>query len=351
MKILITGGAGFVGGNLAVYFAQRDHEVVCFDNLVRRGSELNLQRFSKYKNIVFVHGDVRNSEDFKAIPFSPDVVLECAAQPTAIDGYENPMYDITNNTYGLINVLEYCRKEAAGLVFWTSNKTYSGDLCNSVPLKEQDTRLVWDDSKNFKLRGWSMHGFNTEMDLNGNQHTVYGASKIAADIFCQEWAGAFDLPVIINRFSCIYGPHQFGKVSQGWIVWFIIAKLLNKPISFYGFKGKQVRDCLYIEDMCELVEKQINSISKHRGSYYNAGGGSENTVSILELNTKLDELLSVSSEIILDSPRKADQKIYISDIRDVERDFDWTPKTNFDDGLKKTIEWVKSNIQELAKFV
>tara|TARA_Y100000034_G_C6891389_1_gene410145 strand:+ start:1380 stop:2435 length:1056 start_codon:yes stop_codon:yes gene_type:complete len=351
MKILITGGAGFIGGNLAVYFAERNHEIVCFDNLVRRGSELNLQRFKRYKNITYIHGDVRNSEDLNAIPFSPDVVLECAAQPTAIDGYQNPMYDITNNTYGLINVLEYCRRETAALVFWTSNKTYSGDLCNSVPFKEQDTRLVWDNSTDFNLRGWSIHGFNTDMDLNGNQHTVYGASKIAADIFCQEWAGAFNLPVIINRFSCIYGPHQFGKVSQGWIVWFIIAKLLNKPITFYGFGGKQVRDCLYIEDMCELVEKQINSISNHYGSYYNVGGGTDNTTSILELNTKLDKMLGTTSEINLGAPRKADQEIYISDIRKAKEDFDWKPKTSFDEGLVKTAEWVKSNIQELSKFM
>ena len=110
MKILITGGAGFVGGNLAVYMSELGHDILCMDNLVRRGSEFNLQRFLKYQNIKFIHGDIRNTEDFDRLNFVPDVVLECSAQTTAVDGYDNPMYDITNNTIGLINVLEFCRK-------------------------------------------------------------------------------------------------------------------------------------------------------------------------------------------------------------------------------------------------
>jgi len=343
-NILITGGCGFVGGNLAIRFANLGYNVICFDNLARRGSESNLRRFKDYKNIEFIHGDIRNQEDFNHIKLKPHVVLECAAQTSAIDGYANPVYDLTNNTYGLINVLEYCRKIDAGLVFWTSNKSYSGDLCNSVPHIEHSTRLEWDVNSDFKLKGWSPKGFSEELDLNGGQHSIYGVSKLAGDLICQEWADTYDIPVIINRFSCIYGPNQFGKAEQGWIVWFMIAKLLGKPLTFFGFDGKQVRDCLYSEDMCDLIQKQVEMIGSHRGSFYNVGGGMKHTTSILELSNRLDEMLNIKSYVDISSEqRRADQKIYISDITKVSTDFDWTPKKNLVTGLIDTLAWVKTN--------
>jgi len=345
-KILITGGAGFVGGNLAIKFTEIGHEVVCFDNLVRRGSELNLNRFKQH-NIRFVHGDIRNPEDFIGLGFKPDIVLECAAQPTAIDGYKNPYFDLTNNTYGLVNVLEFCRKNNSALIFWSSNKVYSGDLCNSVPVVEGETRFRWKEDDTFKLRGWSKDGFNTKLDLNGSEHSIYGVSKVAADLICQEWSGAFDIPVIINRYSCLYGPHQFGKVSQGWITWFIIAKILEQQLTFYGFKGKQVRDYLHIDDACDLTLKQINDINNHKGSYYNVGGGINNTVSILELNSLLDKMLGVDNPVLHAASRRSDQIIFISDIDNVCNDFMWKPNRNFKDGLSEIIEWVQNNINAL----
>ena len=225
MNILITGGAGFVGGNLAVYFAERGHEILCVDNLSRRGSEINLARFRKFKNIRFKHCDIRCVEDFLNFDeFNPDIVYECSAQTTAIDGYRNPAYDFSNNTVGAYNVLEYCRRKSAGLIFWSSNKAYNGEFCNSIPMIEKETRLEWDLSKKTVVRGWTPLGFNEEGNINGTSHTIYGVTKNAADLMCQEWSKAFDIPVVVNRFSCLYGPNQFGKVGQGWIVWFAIAK-------------------------------------------------------------------------------------------------------------------------------
>lgn len=348
--ILITGGAGFVGGNLAIRLKQAGHTVVVFDNLVRRGSEFNLEQFFIHE-IPFVHGDIRNVEDFKKLTMTPDVVLECAAQPTAIDGFDNPMFDLTNNMYGLVNVLEFCRTSGAGLIFWNSNKAYSGDLCNSVPTIETDTRLTWVDEGEFSLRGWSNNGFSHELDVNGGGHTIYGASKLAADMLCQEWATAFDIPVIINRFSCLYGPGQFGKVSQGWVTWFIIAKEFGLPLVYCGFNGKQVRDYLHIDDVFTLIMKQINSIEQHRGSYYNVGGGINATISICELNEQLNKLMNTSTEIRIDTPRRFDQKIYISDITHVCHDFDWKPTVQLDDGLLQTIMWVKANRTRLKQLL
>ena len=353
MNILITGGAGFVGGNLAVKFAAEGHNILCLDNMVRRGSELNLQRFLKFKNISFVHGDIRNEEDLCNLNFKTDVVLECAAQPSAIDGYANPYYDFANNTLGLMNLLEYCRKNDAGMVFWSTNKAYDGDLCNSVPVVEGETRYEWDLDKNFQLNGWTEKGFNEDLDINGGNHSIYGISKIAADLLCQEWSSAFDIPIVCNRFSCLYGPHQFGKVSQGWVAWFVLAKLLNKPITYYGFKGKQVRDCLHIDDIYSLIGKQIINLDDHRGSYYNVGGGPDNSVSLIETNDMLNNMLNINQEQEngYDShQRRADQILYISDISKVCKDFDWKPEVSVQQGLESVISWANDGLDVLQEL-
>lgn len=343
MKILITGGAGFVGGSLAIYFAKRGCEILCVDNLSRRGSELNLLRFKKFPNISFKHCDIRCKEDFLNFnEFRPDIVYECSAQTTAVDGYHNPEYDFTNNTLGAFNVLEYCRRKNAGLIFWSSNKAYNGDFCNSIPMIETNTRYQWQESKR-NILGWSSLGFNELGDINGNTHTVYGVSKNAADLICQEWSKAFGVPVIINRFSCLYGPYQFGKVSQGWIVWFAIAKKLKKQLYYYGNKGKQVRDCLYIEDLCDLILKQTENITDFSGNYYNVGGGIENTTSLIELNDTLNGMMGINDKpILLEDSRPSDQVIYISDISKVSSHFNWKPNFKLEQGLEKVVDWVNN---------
>lgn len=340
MKILITGGAGFVGANLAVKFTQTGNEVVCIDNLARRGSENNLTRLSN-NNIRFIHADIRNTEDLESIQFSPDVVLECSAQTTAVDGYSNPVYDFTNNTVGVINVLEFCRKKGAGIIFWSSNKVYNGDLCNLPPVIENDTRFEW-SNENFLLDGWSKNGFNEKLSIDGGNHTIYGVTKAAADLFCQEWASAFEIPVIVNRLSCLYGPHQFGMVSQGWVVWFALAKSLGIDLTFYGFGGKQVRDYLHIDDLFRLIDMQIASIELKSGSVYNVGGGIENTTSVLELSNRLDTMIGKNGKINHGVPRREDQKIFVCDISKVSSEFNWKPVISIDEGLSGVLDWIES---------
>ena len=352
MKIVISGGAGFVGGHLAVRLARAGHDVVCFDNLVRRGSEINLRRIAA-AGATFLHGDVRCPEDFLRIPIKPDAVLECCAQTTAVDGFTNPMYDYTNNLGGLFNVLEYCRKSDAGLVLWSTNKVYSGEFCNFWPTIEKPTRFEWDENFDYDSswatpgvthieRGFSsLRGFNENAPLNGNQHTVYGATKAAADILVQEWSGSFGVPTVVNRLSCIYGPHQFGKVTQGWIAWFALARRLGLPVSYYGFGGKQMRDCLFVDDLCDLIEVQLARLPEISGSVYNVGGGNENTLSLLELTQKIDRHRGISGPdpIVVAEPRKFDQKIYVSDISKVREELGWSPKTSLDRGLEQLFDW------------
>jgi len=351
MRVLITGGAGFIGGNLAMHLARRGDEVVCFDNLVRRGSELNLQRFRDEKNVTFVHGDIRNVDDFQNMCFVPDVVLECAAQPTAVDGYNNPYYDFSNNTLGVVNVLEFARRASAGVMFWSTNKVYGGEACNSIPVIESQTRFVWDAGMH--TTGWTSSGFNELMRVDGGDHTIYGVTKLAADLLCQEWSRAFDIPVVINRLSCVYGPHQFGKATQGWVMWFILARLLGvDDITYCGFKGKQVRDCLYIDDLCDLIEKQIDDIGSHRGSCYNVGGGMKNAVSLVELNYLLDGLMHEARPKVNHlEPRKNDQLMYVSDCFKVSQRFRWKPTTALRVGLEQTITWARENIDQLRKVL
>ena len=252
------------------------------------------------------------------------------------------MYDFTNNTLGLINVLEFCRKRSSGIIFWSTNKVYNGNLCNLPPVVEKDTRFEW-ANPDFILNGWSMRGFSESLSVDGGNHTIYGVSKLSSDLFCQEWASAFNVPVVVNRFSCLYGPHQFGMVSQGWIVWFVLAKLMSKELTFYGFNGRQVRDFLHIDDLYSLISLQIDRLGDNNPGVYNVGGGCENTVSVFELSQKLDEMIGVESKIRHGDPRKEDQKIFISDIGKVSKEFNWTPKVSLDDGLNDVIKWLKTD--------
>lgn len=351
-KILIVGGAGFVGGNLSTFFAEQGNEIIAFDNLVRRGSEFNLERFRQYKNIKFVHGDARNKEDFDNLNFKPDIVLDCSSQPTATEGYKNFRYDMTNNAFSVLNILEYCREKDAGLIYWSTNKVYGGNTCNSIPVRETDTRLVWNKYSAFSKEGWSDLGFSEKLSIDGKDHTPYGVSKLSGDLMVQEFSNAFNVPAVINRFSCLYGTHQWGHVAQGWIAHFVISKILGKPLNIYGFKGKQVRDCLYMLDLCDLIQKQIQLIHSFRGDVYNVGGGIKNTTSVLELNQKLDEILGTKSEITFhDNPRREDQNIYISDITKVQNELRWNPRYNIENGLYDLIQWVKDNKFILEKIV
>ena len=347
MKILIVGGCGFVGANLAGYFNKKDYEVIAFDNLVRRGSEMNLKWFKK-AGIQFIHGDVRNKEDFKLIP-KVDVILETSAQPSAIDGYNNPTFDITNNTIGCMNAIEKAREDNAIFIFWSTNKVYSGDKINSVSLKEKNTRYIFDEEPQYKNGFYSEFGFDSTFSIDGGQHSIYGLSKVMADLMVQEWYNAFGVRTVVNRFSCLAGKGQFGKCAQGWVAWWVIANYFDLPIQYIGWKGKQVRDILFIDDICKLIESEIINIDKIKGKVYNIGGGDKFTLSLREATEMVQELMGKKFKEInhIEKCRKADHCVYISDIRDIEYDIGWKPKIKIEDGYKKIIEWVKENEEEL----
>lgn len=349
MKILITGGAGFVGANLAVYMRKRGHEVISMDNLVRRGSELNLPRL-KAEGVQFVHGDVRNAEDFATLP-KVDVILETSAQPSAIAGYANPIFDITNNTLGLVHVLEHARKTDAGVVFWSTNKVYSGDKINAIPIREGHTRWSWDlDAIRAKYgdrvpEGFDpRHGFSETFTVDGGQHSIYGLSKVMADIACQEYADAFGVRTVINRCSCLAGEGQFGKSEQGWVAWWAVAHEFGFPLTYYGWGGKQVRDVLFVEDLARLVELEIKNLDKVKGEVFSVGGGIDNTLSLQEATSMMTERYGrkVPTTIVPEA-RKADHCVYISDIRKAKQRLGWEPKLSVKEGYERIVQWVETN--------
>lgn len=345
-KLTILGGSGFVGYNLAVFLKSKGFDVTVADNLVRRGSELSLPKLKKH-GINFIHCDVRNKEDFTNLPYS-HVILNCAAQPSAIN-YSNPEFDITNNTVGVVNTIEFCRRMGSALIFWSTNKCYSGELVNAVPYTLKEKRYEWSD-ETFKLYGWSPRGFNEALSLNGSDHSIYGVSKVAADLIVQEWSDAYKIPAICNRFSCLAGPNQWGKAEQGWVTWFAIANELELPIDIFGFDGNQVRDCLFTDDLNELILKQIESIEGHYSEFFNVGGGVDNTISINEAIALLEKMNKPWTSINKRDQRRADQAVYISDITRVSQEFDWKPKVTIEKGYEQILNWVKENKNQLIEL-
>lgn len=353
MQILITGGAGFMGSQLAFFMSERGHKVVVMDNLVRRGSELNLKHF-KRRGITFLHGDVRNREDFAALPREIDVLCDTSAQASAITGYANPTFDLSNNALGLVNALEFARTRNLPVIFWSTSRVYSADLVNSFPSEEGATRFAWSKEK-FRAQAGDRgvagfdpdHGFSEELSVDGGEHSIYGLSKLMADLACQEYANAFGVKTVINRFSCVAGPGQFGKSEQGWVTWWAVAHRFGLPLSYIGYGGKQVRDVVFSADVCRLVEMEIQNIDRVAGQVFNIGGGVANSLSLLEATALLREKTGRDVSIARDEPRKADHCIFICDNRKAERVLGWKPLVGIHEGYDRILHWVDENEADL----
>ena len=351
MKILILGGAGFLGANCARYFRERGHSVAVMDNLVRRGAELNLPEFKRL-GIRFHHGDVRNREDFVPLPRDTDFILDCSAQTSATDSYANPTFDLTNNTVGLLNALEHARGIGAALLFCSTNRVYGADRVNAFPFRETATRWEWDPRRARPTRGFDpRHGFSHEFDVDGAHHSIYGLSKICADLVCQEWARAFDMPVVVNRFGLLSGPGQFGKCTQGWVAWWAIAAHFGLPLTYIGWKGKQVRDILFVEDACRLFELEMRHIGRVSGRVFNAGGGHANSLSLRDATGIVSEIFGRKVRPSLKAQaRTADFVVYTTDNRPVEKALGWKPRIGLEEGYRLIADWIRREESHLRSL-
>ena len=338
MKIIITGGCGFLGSNIASSMIKKNHDVIIIDNFYRFGSEKNYHwLLSLNKPFKFYKADVRNIYEIDEIikKEQPDVILHYAGQVAMTTSIANPYMDFEINVKGTLNILESIRKYSPSTImgFSSTNKVY-GDL-EYIKYRELEKR--------FEPIGFE-RGFDESLRLDF--HSPYGCSKGAADQYILDYARIFELKTFVFRHSSIFGDRQFSTEDQGWVGWFCqkayeLANNVNKkPFSISG-NGKQVRDILFSRDLIRCYELAIQNIEKVKGNVYNIGGGYQNSFSLLELFDYLEEKLDIKMNYYCLPWRASDQKVFIADITKAKNTFGWTPEIDKIQGVDKMYQWVE----------
>lgn len=329
MRILISGGAGFLGTNISLLARKKGYEVIAFDNFVRRGSDNNAN-FLEKQGVEIIHGEVRLKEDWDSLPHV-DAVIHLAGQPGIPKSIENPRLDFNVNAGGTLNALEFSRSRGKIPVLYAStNKVYS-DAINRIPLQEKATRYEFADRQ----------GITEDFPMDssgGHPHSPYGVSKASGDLLCQEWFHAFGIPTVVFRMSCIYGLYQNGVSEQGWTDFFVRQRVLgNNKLIFYG-NGKQVRDCLFGTDAAEAYLMALEKIDQVKGQVFNLGGGLYNSSLIEWVNILNQYTDKPPMELSYADWRLADHRCYVSDTTKVEKVLGWRATTSISEGIKQMIE-------------
>jgi CDP-paratose 2-epimerase len=341
-RILITGGAGFVGSSYAIWLA-RNHEglsITAVDNLKRRGSELNLPRLREH-GIDFVHADIRNPEDLRLDERQPDLIVDCSAEPSVLAGYgSGAEYVIRTNLTGTGNCLELARRCGSAVLFLSTSRVYPIARLNQIAVTETATRFEIAASQ--QMAGVSRQGVSEAFSQEGAR-SLYGATKLASELLLHEYADMYGLPVVINRCGVIAGPWQMGKVDQGVFALWVAAHRFNRPLAYIGWggEGKQVRDALFIDDLCELLDLQVAHLHEISGSTFNVGGGPDASASLLEM-TGMCEIITGNALVMGRSPenRPGDVRLYITDNSRVRSALGWHPSTSVEKTLAAIDKWV-----------
>lgn len=342
MKVLVTGGAGFIGSHVAEKYAREGHEVIVFDNLSRAtllkktdiDHTYNWNYLATYENIRRIKADVVNREEVEKVVDGVDLIVHAAAQTAVTTSVVNPGEDFTTNVIGVFNVLEAARRSSKkpALIFCSTNKVY-GNNVNTVEIQEKEMRYCFVDT--------CKEGIPETFSIDLCEHTPYGCSKLSGDLYMQDYAHLYGLKIGVFRMSCIYGTRQMGVEDQGWVAWFALAVVKGEPITIYG-DGKQVRDVLYIDDLIEAYDAFIRSDVQH--GVYNTGGGSGYTLSLLELLSMLEQHTGKTCQVSFSDWRPSDQKVYISNIEKIKQELNWTPKVSPQEGVKRLVEWVEKEM-------
>ncbi len=331
-----------VGSHAAEHWASQGHQVTVLDNLMRSqlfGSqresvEYNWRTLQELSGIRLIRGDVRYAEDLEeALEGGVDVVLHAAGQPGVGFSVQDAGEDFSINALGTLQVLEALRQRSpeAAFLYCSTNKVY-GTNVEKIALVEKPTRYAFE----------GLTGVSENLGIDHAGHTPYGVSKLSGDLYVQDYAYTYGMRTAVFRMSCIYGTRQFGFEDQGWVAHFVISTLLGRPLTIYG-DGKQVRDVLYVEDLVRAFDAFI--ASKLSSAVFNIGGGSNNTVSLLELLDLLEELTGKRSRVSFQDWRPSDQKVYISDLEKITRQLGWHPRVSFRQGLSRLIAWVKEQAE------
>ena len=343
MHVVVTGGSGFIGSNVAAAYLRDGHRVTVLDDLSRPGSE---------RNLAWLHGlpgaeqrlrhalvDVREADPVAEVVGAPDVdlVFHFAAQTAVTTSLVAPRADLETNIGGTFNVLEAVRTSRASsppaLFFTSTNKVYGG----------LEHRATVEDGTRYRFADPVLHARGVAETEPLDFHSPYGCSKGAADQYVRDYARIYGLRTVVFRMSCIYGTRQFGNEDQGWVAHFLISVAAGRPLTIYG-TGKQVRDLLFVEDLVAAFQRAAERIEVTAGRVYNMGGGPANTISIWhELQPKLNALAGGPVVAQLETWRPGDQPVYVSDTSAAARDFGWQPRIGVDEGLERLWEWIAAN--------
>jgi CDP-paratose 2-epimerase len=338
MKILITGGAGFIGTHLAKHFSDRGDRVAVFDNLSRRGSMPNLSWLKEaIPGLEFIRGDVRDAAAVAAAAKGREAVFHLAAQVAVTTSVEDPREDFEVNALGTFNVLEAARASGADpiVIYSSTNKVYGG--MEQAKVVEGPARYALSELPRGVSEDWPL-----------DFHSPYGCSKGAGDQYVRDYARIYGLPTVVFRQSAIYGERQFGVEDQGWLAHFVICATLGRPITIYG-DGKQVRDMLYVGDLVLAFERAVDQIDTVRGRVFNIGGGPEFTMTVWsEAGPMLEALCGRALDVRYAGWRPGDQRVYVSDIRKAERELGWKPAVAPKEGVARLWAWAQENKDLLA---
>jgi CDP-paratose 2-epimerase len=338
--MLVTGGAGFVGSNVCVQLKARhpDWEIVSLDNLHRRGSELNLPRL-RDAGVEFCHADVRSRRDLDGVGDFTTLV-ECSAEPSVLAGASDV---VPVNLVGAFHCFEAARTRGAQVVFLSTSRVYPVATLEALRYQETDDRFVLTDAQD--TPGASAEGISEQLPLAGAR-TMYGASKLAAEVLLTE----YDVPWVVNRCGVIAGPWQMGKVDQGVFTHWLLSHHLGRPLSYigYGGTGKQVRDVLHVDDLVDLLDRQVTDPSHWASRVHNVGGGVSGSLSLRELTEACRRL--TGQEVPVGSVaegRPGDVRWYASDCRALFSHTDWRPSRGPADVLADTSRWLEEHLPAL----
>jgi CDP-paratose 2-epimerase len=344
MKILITGGCGFVGSSLAISLKKHysNYIVIVLDNLKRRGSELNLSRLKSH-GIEFIHGDIRLKQDLDQIK-EVDFIIDAAAEPSVQAGLNgSPDYLIETNFMGTYNTLELSKRCNSKIIFLSTSRVYSIQALEAIDYVESENRFLINPHQS--IMGISENGISEKFDIS-SYRSLYGTTKLASEMLVQEYNALFGLQSVINRCGVLTGPWQMGKVDQGFIVLWLSRHLWKGELSYLGYcgSGKQVRDILHVNDLYSLVDWQMHNMDKVNGEVFNVGGGINSSVSLKELTDNCSSLTSNKISIkSIDKNRQADIPIYVTDNSKITSLSGWEPTYTVTQTLQDILDWMHEN--------
>lgn len=345
-RILVTGGAGFIGSHAAAYYDDSGADVTALDNLsrvktlehadeTRDTAGYNWQYLREnHPDIELIEADIRDFNRLKPLVEGHDSIVHTAGQVAVTSSIKDPRTDFEINAEGTFNVLEAARQADSNpaVVLASTNKVY-GNNVNEIPVREERSRYWFDDEA-------YDNGIPETFSIDDAEHTPYGVSKLAADLYVQDYAIRNEVQAATFRMSCIYGPRQFGNEDQGWVAHFAISTLREEPLTIYG-DGKQVRDVLFVDDLIRGYDSFLSDPSG-KAAVYNIGGGPDRTTSLIEFLDLLEQKTGVRTDIAFDDWREGDQKVYVSDISRAKDVLDWEPRVDFDTGIDRFLEWYRS---------